>query len=154
VLVTGIAQFLLCVGLGIGLALLMGFTPARGNFDWLYLAITLALSSTLIVVKLLYDKFELTTLPGRITLGVLVCQDIWAIVFLALQPNLHEPHLGTLLESFVKGAGAGAHDIGFGPIRPAAFFFFRRQGPGTHVDSRSRLVFFGEWRSRLVGAFP
>jgi Kef-type K+ transport system membrane component KefB/Trk K+ transport system NAD-binding subunit len=103
-LITGISQFLLCVGLGIGLALLMGYGPSPGNFDWLYLAVTLALSSTLIVVKLLYDKFELTTLPGRITLGVLVCQDIWAIVFLALQPNLHDPRLTTLFESFVKGA--------------------------------------------------
>jgi hypothetical protein len=58
----------------------------------------------LIVVKLLYDKFELTTLPGRITLGVLVCQDIWAIVFLALQPNLHDPQVATLAGSFIKGA--------------------------------------------------
>jgi Kef-type K+ transport system membrane component KefB len=91
-LVTGISQFLLCVALGIGFALMMGIRPASGSFDWLYLAVMLALSSTLIVVKLLYDKFELTTLPGRITLGVLVCQDIWAIVFLALQPNLHDPH--------------------------------------------------------------
>jgi Kef-type K+ transport system membrane component KefB len=90
-LVTGISQFLLCVALGIGLAFLLGITPASGNFDWLYLAVTLALSSTLIVVKLLYDKFELTTLPGRITLGVLVCQDIWAIAFLALQPSLYDP---------------------------------------------------------------
>jgi Kef-type K+ transport system membrane component KefB len=104
-LVTGISQFLLCVAMGIGLAILMGFTPRSDNFDWLYLAVTLALSSTLIVVKLLYDKFELTTLPGRITLGVLVCQDIWAIVFLALQPNLDDPRFGTLLESFIKGAG-------------------------------------------------
>ncbi len=104
-LITGISQFLICVGLGIALAFLMGFKPGGDNFDWLYLAVTLALSSTLIVVKLLYDKFELTTLPGRITLGVLVCQDIWAIVFLALQPNLHDPRLGTLLESFIKGAG-------------------------------------------------
>ncbi len=103
-LVTGISQFLLCVALGIGLAFLMGYRPAESNFDWLYLAVTLALSSTLIVVKLLYDKFELTTLPGRITLGVLVCQDIWAIVFLALQPNLHDPRIVTLLESFLKGA--------------------------------------------------
>ena len=103
-LVTGVSQFLLCVALGIGLALLMGYRPAGGNFDWLYLAVTLALSSTLIVVKLLYDKFELTTLPGRITLGVLVCQDIWAIVFLALQPNLHDPRVVTLLESLIKGA--------------------------------------------------
>ena len=129
VLVTGIAQFLLCVGLGIGLALLMGFTPARGNFDWLYLAITLALSSTLIVVKLLYDKFELTTLPGRITLGVLVCQDIWAIVFLALQPNLHEPHLGTLLESFVKGAGLVLMTLALGRYVLPRFFSFAAKVP-------------------------
>lgn len=105
ILVSGLSQFLLCAALGVGLALAMGLTPASGNFDWLYLAVTLALSSTLIVVKLLYDKFELTTLPGRITLGVLVCQDIWAIVFLALQPNLHDPRLATLLGSFLKGAG-------------------------------------------------
>jgi Kef-type K+ transport system membrane component KefB len=103
-LVTGISQFLLCLALGVGLAMLMGFKPGSNNFDWLYLAVTLALSSTLIVVKLLYDKFEVTTLPGRITLGVLVCQDIWAIVFLALQPNLHDPRMGILLESCIKGA--------------------------------------------------
>ncbi len=104
-LVAGISQFVLCAAMGIGLAIWMGFKPGSGNFDWLYLAVTLALSSTLIVVKLLYDKFELTTLPGRVTLGVLVFQDIWAIVFLALQPNLQDPRLGALAESFMKGAG-------------------------------------------------
>jgi Kef-type K+ transport system membrane component KefB len=105
ILITGISQFLLCIAMGIGLAFLMGFTPGSGNFDWLYVAVILALSSTLIVVKLLYDKFELTTLPGRITLGVLVFQDIWAIIFLALQPSLDDPHVGTFVESFAKGAG-------------------------------------------------
>ena len=103
--VAGISQFVLCAAMGIGVAILIEFTPDRGNFDRLYLAVTLALSSTLIVVKLLYDKFELTTLPGRITLGILVFQDVWAIVFLALQPNLHDPRLGALAESLVKGAG-------------------------------------------------
>jgi Kef-type K+ transport system membrane component KefB len=103
-LVAGVSQFLLCVGLGVGFAVWMGFALRGGNFDWLYLAVALSLSSTLIVVKLLYDKFELTTLPGRITLGVLVFQDIWAIIFLALQPNLHDPRIGTLLMSFIKGA--------------------------------------------------
>jgi Kef-type K+ transport system membrane component KefB len=105
ILVTGASQFLLCTAMGIGLAYLMGFAPGRDNFDWLYVGVTLALSSTLIVVKLLYDKFELTTLPGRITLGVLVSQDIWAIVFLALQPNLHDPRLAAIFGSFIKGAG-------------------------------------------------
>jgi Kef-type K+ transport system membrane component KefB len=129
VLITGIGQFLLCVGLGIGLALLMGFTPAGGNFDWLYLAVTLALSSTLVVVKLLYDKSELTTLPGRITLGVLLFQDIWAIVFLALQPNLHDPHLGTLLESLVKGAGLVLMTLGLGWYVLPRFFSFAAKVP-------------------------
>jgi Kef-type K+ transport system membrane component KefB len=104
ILVAGMSQFLLCVAMGIGVAFVMGFPPGGGNFDWLYLAVALALSSTLIVVKLLYDKFELTTLPGRITLGILVFQDIWAIVFLALQPNLHDPRVATIFESFIKGA--------------------------------------------------
>lgn len=103
-LVVGVSQFLLCAALGVGLAVTLGYTIGGGNFDGLYLAVALALSSTLIVVKLLYDKFELTTLPGRITLGVLVFQDIWAIVFLALQPNLHDPRVATLLASFLKGA--------------------------------------------------
>ncbi|HET7004641.1 MAG TPA: cation:proton antiporter [Candidatus Binatia bacterium] len=128
-LVTGISQFLLCVGLGIVLAYLMGITPGRGNFDWLYLAVTLALSSTLIVVKLLYDKFELTTLPGRITLGVLVCQDIWAIAFLALQPNLYNPHLGTLLESFVKGAGLVLMALGLSRYLLPRLFSFAAKVP-------------------------
>ena len=123
-LVTGVSQFLLCVAMGIGLAILMGFTSSSGNFDWIYLAVTLALSSTLIVVKLLYDKFELTTLPGRITLGVLVCQDIWAIIFLALQPNLHDPRLVTLLESFIKGAGLVLMTLAISRYALPRFFSF------------------------------
>lgn len=41
-----------------------------------------ALSSTVIIVKILYDKRELHTLAGRLTLGVLVLQDLFAILFL------------------------------------------------------------------------
>jgi Kef-type K+ transport system membrane component KefB len=51
--------------------------------DGLYLAIMCALSSTAIVVKLLYDKGEFDTLPGRLTLGVLVIQDVYAILLVA-----------------------------------------------------------------------
>ncbi len=101
--VTGLAQFPLGVALGLGFFGLLGFALGHGRFDALYLAVALALSSTMIVVKLLYDKFELTTLPGRITLGVLVFQDVWAILFLAVQPNLADPAVGTVLLSFVKG---------------------------------------------------
>ncbi len=108
VIVTGVLQFLLCVGLGFFFYALLGFRlgddkSPGGPFGLAYLAATSALSSTMIVVKLLYDKFELDTLPGRITLGMLVCQDVWAIIVLALQPNLLNPQLTLLLTSFAEG---------------------------------------------------
>src|SRR3979409_2142026 len=66
----------------------IGLSMGAGHFDALYLCIACALSSTVIIVKVLYEKRELDTLPGRITLGVLVLQDIFAILFLAVQPSL------------------------------------------------------------------
>lgn len=104
VLVTGVLQFVLCVALGLLFFYPLGFRVGNGDFALLYIAVCCAISSTMIVVKLLYDKAELDTLPGRITLGVLVFQDIWAIVVLGIQPNLLDPQFGTLLGSLVKGA--------------------------------------------------
>jgi Kef-type K+ transport system membrane component KefB len=150
ILVTGISQFLLCVAMGVGLAFLMGFTPG-GNFDWLYLAVTLALSSTLIVVKLLYDKFELTTLPGRITLGVLVFQDIWAIVFLALQPNLHDPRLASILESFLKGAALVALALGLSRYALPRFFSYVAKVPELLLISALAWCFFVAGAAGFLG---
>ena len=76
---------------------------AGGAFDGIYLAIALSLSSTLIIVKLLADKVELTTFAGRLTLGVTVLQDLWAIAFLALQPSLHNLAPAPLLTSMAAG---------------------------------------------------
>src|ERR1044071_98943 len=76
------------VVLGILFFMGIGLSMGGGKFDALYLCVACALSSTVIIVKVLYEKRELDTLPGRITLGVLVLQDIFAILFLAVQPNL------------------------------------------------------------------
>lgn len=103
VLVAGLLQFPLCVALGLAFFFPLGGRGGGGEFALLYLAVCLAISSTMIVVKLLYDKFELDTLPGRITLGVLVFQDVWAILFLGIQPNLLQPEIATLLASLLKG---------------------------------------------------
>ena len=89
----GIGQFILCVLIGMGFFLHWGFDISNSRIDALYLAMFCALSSTAIVVKLLYDKFELDTLPGRITLGILIFQDLWAILILALQPYFNKPKL-------------------------------------------------------------
>jgi Kef-type K+ transport system membrane component KefB/voltage-gated potassium channel Kch len=102
-LVGGVLQFVLCVLLGIGFFGLAGYSLRPGNYDLLYLAVCCAMSSTTIVVKLLYEKFELDTLAGRITVGILVFQDVWAIVVLGVQPNLADPQALKILWSFAKG---------------------------------------------------
>jgi Kef-type K+ transport system membrane component KefB/Trk K+ transport system NAD-binding subunit len=99
--VAGILQFPLCAIL----AYLVFSDIGAGRFDRLYVAVALGLSSTLIVVKLLFDKFEMSTFAGRVTLGVLIFQDFWAIAFLAVQPNLANLQAGPLLKSLVAGGG-------------------------------------------------
>jgi Kef-type K+ transport system membrane component KefB len=77
----------------------IGLSMGGGHFDALYLCVACALSSTVIIVKVLYEKRELDTLPGRITLGVLVLQDIFAILFLAVQPSLDNLQISVVLIS-------------------------------------------------------
>jgi Kef-type K+ transport system membrane component KefB len=104
VLLTGALQVPICIALGLGFFYLLGARVTQGNYALIYLAACMSLSSTLVVVKLLYDKFELDTLPGRITLGVLVIQDLWAVAMIAVQPNIENPNLLPLAFSLWKGA--------------------------------------------------
>jgi len=102
ILVTGLLQFPICAAL-----VWWTFRDAVAGgrpLDGLYLAIALSLSSTLIVVKLLFDKYEIMTFGGKITLGILIFQDLWAIAFMALQPSLEHLRPGPLLRSFAAGA--------------------------------------------------
>jgi Kef-type K+ transport system membrane component KefB len=92
--VTATVQILGCFFLGWLVFDLCG--PAQNRLEALYLAVAAAMSSTIIIVKILYDQRELETLAGRITLGVLVLQDVFVILFLALQPNLKNPALGAV----------------------------------------------------------
>ena len=85
--------------LGILFFLAIGLPMGGGKFDALYLCVACALSSTVIIVKVLYEKRELDTLPGRVTLGVLVLQDIFAILFLAVQPSLGNLQASVILIS-------------------------------------------------------
>jgi Kef-type K+ transport system membrane component KefB len=102
--VTGLLQVPICAGLA-WLVLGPFVASSGGQFDRLYLAVASAMSSTLIVVKLLSDKFELSTFGGRVTLGVLIFQDLFAIAFLAIQPNLQNLQALLLLKSLVAGLG-------------------------------------------------
>ncbi|HET9025380.1 MAG TPA: cation:proton antiporter [Burkholderiaceae bacterium] len=75
-LVAGAGQMALTVACGLGLALLLGFDFIAS----VYLAIALAFSSTIVIVKLLSDQREIDALHGRIAMGILILQDIAVVV--------------------------------------------------------------------------
>lgn len=77
---SGIAQIVVTILAGLGLSYLFGFQGLSG----FYIAIALTFSSTIIVVKLLSDKKDLHSLYGKISVGTLLVQDFFAILFLIL----------------------------------------------------------------------
>jgi Kef-type K+ transport system membrane component KefB len=88
--------------LGAAFFMAIGLKLGGGGFDALYLCVACALSSTVVIVKVLYEKRELDTLPGRITLGILVLQDIFAILFLAVQPSLADLQVSVIALSIAR----------------------------------------------------
>jgi len=92
----GVLAVKLMVMLGIGGSLL-----ADSQYAAIYLGVVVAGSSTLLVVKLFQEHFELDTVPGRLSLGMLIFQDIWVIVAILIQPNLQNPEIGMIAMSFL-----------------------------------------------------
>jgi Kef-type K+ transport system membrane component KefB len=86
----------LLIWLGVG-----GTILSDSPYAALYLGVIVAGSSTLLVVKLFQEHFELDTVPGRLSLGILIFQDIWVIVAILIQPNLENPELSLIAMSFL-----------------------------------------------------
>ncbi|MDO6575407.1 cation:proton antiporter domain-containing protein, partial [Staphylococcus pasteuri_A] len=65
------------------------------------LSFALCFSSTVFAVKVLEDKSEMNALYGRVAIGILIMQDIFAVVFLAATtgklPTMYAPFLLLLL---------------------------------------------------------
>ena len=85
--ITGLFQVPLTIGFG--LVAFWGLTQiglGNGNSEYtvLYLGLACAFSSTLLVVKTLQSRLQMDTVDGRLCIGLLIFQDIWAIVVLAL----------------------------------------------------------------------
>lgn len=103
-IVTGLVQVPLTLALGFGTFFVLGLGGwglVEGVYPALYLGVACAFSSTLLVVKYLQEHLRLDTVAGRLCVGLLVFQDIWAIVFLALQPSFSNPSLTPILLTFL-----------------------------------------------------
>lgn len=78
-LIVGLGQIILTFGLGFLVAWqLLGMSIVSSA----YIGIALAFSSTIIIMKLLSDKQQLDSLFGKISIGILIIQDIVAIIVL------------------------------------------------------------------------
>lgn len=124
VLLSGFVQISGCLILGyVFFRVLAGHLT---NYEIIYLTAAGALSSTLIVVKILSDKMDLDSLPSRITIGILVMQDLFAIAFLAIQPSLEQVNSRAVAFSLSK-VGILAI-LSFLLARYALPWIFRRAG--------------------------
>jgi len=72
IVIMGVATFFITNSLGFG------------RLESFYLALILTFSSTILVVKLFADKYELNTLHARIAISILLIQDIVAIFALSI----------------------------------------------------------------------
>ncbi|VVB78809.1 Glutathione-regulated potassium-efflux system protein KefB [uncultured archaeon] len=80
ILVGGILQIALLFFIAFFVSKYLNFN----NPACVYIGLVVAFSSTMIVVKLLSDKREINSLHGRIIIGILLIQDIVAIIALAV----------------------------------------------------------------------
>jgi Kef-type K+ transport system membrane component KefB len=101
ILLTGALQVPLTIGVGWlafhGMKLAGIVEPGYVPF---YLAIACGFSSTLLVVKQLQARYQLDSASGRLAIAMLIFQDIWAIIILAIQPNFADPHVGPVVATF------------------------------------------------------
>jgi Kef-type K+ transport system membrane component KefB len=102
-ILTGLLQYPLCIAFGLFFTKLLIWMDissellSTGSYTPLYIGIILAASSTLLVVKLFQQSFQLDTETGRVSLGILIFQDIWAIGVIAIQPNFASPEITPIL---------------------------------------------------------
>ena len=78
-LVVGLGQIILTFGVGFFVALkLLNFAPLVS----VYIGLALSFSSTIIVMKLLSDKKQIDSLYGKLSIGILIIQDLVAVAVL------------------------------------------------------------------------
>ncbi|HEY4526193.1 MAG TPA: cation:proton antiporter [Candidatus Paceibacterota bacterium] len=79
-LIIGLAQVLITFGAGFWIAKLLHF----GIVSAFYIGVALTFSSTIIAVKVLTEKKDMHSLYGRIAVGILLIQDLVAIILLVI----------------------------------------------------------------------
>jgi len=99
--VTAIVKSVFLFFLAFNVAGFFGFP----TIEAIYLGLVVSFSSTMVVIKLLSDKGELDTLHGRMVLGILLTEDVIAILVLSILSVPGVMNLETALVSLLEGVG-------------------------------------------------
>jgi len=76
----GLIQMAITAAAGYILARTFGYSPLVSS----YIAVAVSFSSTIITVKILSDKGDLNSLYGKIAIGILLLQDVCAVLLLVI----------------------------------------------------------------------
>jgi Kef-type K+ transport system membrane component KefB len=101
--IAGCAQIILTALLGSGIAYLFGLDLLVS----LLIGIGLAFSSTIVIVKLLSDKREIERVHGKIAMGILIIQDLVAVVVLMVLASISSSSGESLAIGILKTFGLG-----------------------------------------------
>lgn len=104
IIIASVLQIIISTVIGSILAKWLGFDGVEA---W-YLGLGLAFSSTVVVIKILLDKKELTSLYGKLSLGILLIEDLIAVIVL-----------------LVLTVGSSMFGVGLSEALPMATFFFK-----------------------------
>ncbi|MFH0779857.1 MAG: cation:proton antiporter [Parcubacteria group bacterium] len=81
--IAGFAQIIITTFFGFLIARMFGLAPVVS----FYVGIALAFSSTIIILRVLYNKQEQDSLYGRISIGILLLQDAVALLLFLILPS-------------------------------------------------------------------
>ena len=98
-------QMALTMAAGLGLGAVLGWPFAQS----LFFGGIIAISSTMVILKTLLDRGEVAAAHGRILLGMLIVQDLAAVVLIVLLPQL------------AAGAHAALSDLALTLVKAVAF---------------------------------
>lgn len=145
-LLIGLAQMILTFVLGfLASSFLFGYDFITSS----YIGIALAFSSTIIVTKLLSDKYQLDSLFGKISIGILIIQDFVAVAVLMFISSTagHANFASFALKGLLGGGGLVIFLFLFG------FFIIPRL---THAIAKSQellFLFSITWCFLIAGLF-
>jgi CPA2 family monovalent cation:H+ antiporter-2 len=101
VIIGGTFQVITMVGIGFLMTRMVGYS----HLDSIIVGMVIAISSTMIIAKILSEKGEIETLHGQIIIGWLIVQDMAAVIMIFFISNLSRISTGNVFDLLVVLAG-------------------------------------------------